>query len=92
MTIDNKDLGVITVLLKRYETERLPKAQAMKAKVAAGQVLDEDDLSYLEHVLTDSHQIMSLIDKHPEYAALAKDTIQLYEEIMTLSQNNSANK
>ncbi|RHW76680.1 hypothetical protein [Colwellia sp. RSH04] len=89
MQVENKDLGVITVLLKRFEHERLPKAKALKAKVDEGNMLDDADLSYLEQVLTDSHQVMGLLNKHPEYAALAKETIKLYEDIMTTSQRNS---
>ena len=89
MSLNEKDLGIISVLLKRFETERLPRAQALKAKVDNGYILDDADLSYLELVLTDSHQVLGLIKKHPEFATLAKAAIMIYEEIMSKSQQNS---
>ena len=92
MTSISKDEGVIAVLLKRFENERWPRAQALKAKVDEGGVLDEADLSYLEHILTDAQQVMGLVQRFPKYAPLAKGIIAMYNEIMTKSQENSAAK
>jgi hypothetical protein len=89
MNLEKQDQGVIAVLLKRFESERYPRAQLLKEKVDNGSVLDNHDLSYLEHTLDDAHKILAIISRHPEYASLAKETLLMYEKIMTKSQQNS---
>jgi hypothetical protein len=82
------DQGVIAVLLKRFETESYPRAQSIKKNIDEGGVLSERDLSFFEETLEHAHQIMALIVRHPEYAALAKEVVLMYEEIMSKSQEN----
>ncbi|QBY02995.1 hypothetical protein E2K93_00795 [Thalassotalea sp. HSM 43] len=89
MDLNQKDHGVIAVLLKRFETERYPKMQALQKKVDDGGVLDERDLEYLEQILHDSHQVMALVKRHPEYGSLAKKVLESYQGIMTKSQENN---
>ncbi|PCI58383.1 MAG: hypothetical protein COB45_00475 [Gammaproteobacteria bacterium] len=89
MDQEEKDKGVIAVLLKRFENERYPRAQLIKAKVDKGAVLDELDMSFIEQTLEDAHQEMAIILRHPEYASLAKEIMLMYEEIMSKSQQNS---
>jgi hypothetical protein len=89
MNQEIKDQGVIEVLLKRFENERYPRAQLLKKKVDNGGVLDDQDLSYLEQTLGEAHQVTALLSRHPEYAALAKEILLMYEEIMSKSQQNS---
>ncbi|TRX55170.1 hypothetical protein [Thalassomonas sp. M1454] len=88
MDIEEKDKGVIAVILKRFEHERYPKLKELNDKVDSGGVLDEKDLDYLEKVLSDYHQVMAVITRHPEYAALAKGVLLMYEEVMNKSQQN----
>ncbi|MDG1731989.1 MAG: hypothetical protein P8M49_07395 [Thalassotalea sp.] len=89
MDLEQQDKGVIAVVLKRFEHERYPKLQTFKANVENGGVLDDDALAYLEKILTDAHQVMAVVKRHPEYAALAKGALLMYEEIMSQSQLNS---
>lgn len=89
MDLEQKDKGVIAVLFKRFEDITYPKIQAMKAKVDAGNVLGPRDIAFLDKTLTDAHQIMGLLKRHPEYAPLAEGVLLMYEEIMTKSQENS---
>ncbi|MDN3653434.1 hypothetical protein QWY77_11840 [Thalassotalea ponticola] len=89
MDLEEKDKGVIAVILKRFETERLPKVKKLQAKVDAGGVLDEYDIDFLEQVFDDAHQVMDVVKRHPEYSKLAKGILQMYNEIMAKSQANS---
>jgi len=89
MDLEQKDKGVIAVLLKRFENERYPRIKQLKAKVDTGAVLDQQDLTYLEQVLMDTHQVIAIITRHPEYGSLAKESLLMYEEIMSKSQLNS---
>lgn len=88
MSQEQKDQGIIAVLLKRFENERYPRAQALKTKVDNGAILDDQDLEYLEQVLADARQVMSIIARHPKYLPLAKGVLLMYEEIMSKSQLN----
>ena len=89
MNQEIKDQGVITVLLKRFENEGYPRAQLLKKKVDNGGILDDRDLSFLEETLEHAQQIMALISRQLEYAALAKEVMVMYEEIMSKSQQNN---
>ncbi|MFO1417164.1 MAG: hypothetical protein U1E83_00705 [Methylotetracoccus sp.] len=77
----NKEIGIAQALLERMETHRLPKALALKAKVDAGQRLDEWELAYLHEVLETAQQIKPLVDHHPEYQELYCRMLELYKEI-----------
>jgi hypothetical protein len=35
------------------------------------------------------HQVIAIVTRHPEYGSLAKETLLMYEEIMSKSQLNS---
>jgi hypothetical protein len=89
MNQEEHDKGVLAVLAKRFEHERYPKMLELKEKVDGGTVLDERDLNYIEHILTDAHQVMAVLTRHPEYAPLAQKCLVMYEEIMSQSQRNS---
>ena len=89
MDQEEKDKGVIAVLLKRFESESYPRARLLKKKVDNGTVLDDQDLFFLEQTLEHAQQVMAIISRHPEYASLAKEVMLMYEEIMSKSQENS---
>ena len=77
----NQDLGMLAVIIKRLETQRLPRALALKEKVDNGERLDDFDLAFLEDVLTDSQEIEPLIERHPEHQEIAGKMVGLYKEI-----------
>jgi hypothetical protein len=83
-----QDTGLITVLLERFEKQRLPRAQSLKEKVDRGELLDEFDLSFLEEVFADVHKIKPLVDRHPEYQELVSRAIRLYKEITAKAMEN----
>ncbi|PKI13963.1 hypothetical protein [Colwellia sp. 12G3] len=89
MDLETKDQGVIEVILKRFEHERYPQMLALKERVDNGAVLDKKDLEYLGQVLEETHQILAIVTRHPEYASLIKAGLVMYEEIMTKSQLNN---
>lgn len=90
MDQERKDQGVIAVLLKRFESESHPRALLLKVKVDTGAELDQYDLSFLEEILGEAHQVIGIVSRHPEYASLAKEIILMYEEIMSKSQQNAS--
>ena len=88
MTDASKDAGLIQVLAERFETQRLPHALSIKAKVDEGEVLDKFDIKFLEQVFEDANTIKPLLDRHPEWQPLAARMIDLYKEITDKALEN----
>jgi len=82
MDQNEKDKGVIMVLLERFNKQRLPRALALKKKVDSGELLDEYDHKYIEEIQKDASQIRSIIERNPEYKDLAENIINLWNEII----------
>lgn len=81
MNQPTKDAGIIQVLVERFETQRLPRAMAMKAKVDAGERLDDMDIAFLEDVFRDARENRHLAEQHPKWQGLVAQALRLYEEI-----------
>ena len=88
MSESPEDVGLITVLLQRLETQRLPRALALKEKVDRGELLDDFDLGFLEEVLPDTSSIRPFLAQHPEYQELAARMMHLYKEITDKALEN----
>lgn len=78
----DKDRGTILMLIERFETQRLPRAQALKKKVDGGGRLDEADIAFLEKVQQDAQYVTPLVRKHPEWQPIVARAATLYKEIM----------
>jgi len=88
MSKSSEDVGLITVLLQRLETQRLPRALALKDKVDRGELLDDFDLGFLEEVFADTSRIRPFLAQHPEYQDLAARMMHLYKEITEKALQN----
>ncbi len=76
-----QDAGMLAVLIERLETQRLPRALALKEKVDGGERLDDFDLAFLEEVFSDSLEVQPLMERHPEHQEIAAKMMGLYHEI-----------
>lgn len=88
---NEKDLATISVLLERLNTQRLPRALALKKKVDGGEVLNDLDLAFLEEVFADAQHAGPLIDRHPQLNELASKLVSLYKEITDKALANQQN-
>jgi len=83
-----RDMGVMTVLLRRVYSQRLPRILILKSKVDQGGLLDRYDIDYLSHVLADARAIQPTIERHPEYQPLAARLISLYKAVIDKAVEN----
>ncbi|MBS1235871.1 MAG: hypothetical protein H6R46_666 [Proteobacteria bacterium] len=81
MTESSKDTGVTQALIERFETQRLPRALALKAQVDRGELLSDMDLAFLKQVFDDAQSIKPLVERQPEWQSLMARAIALYKEI-----------
>ena len=88
MQNEEKDLGTISVLLKRLNEERIPHILAIKDRVDAGHLLSDADIAYLEKAIEDARLASSLVHRHPEYHDLAARILGLYKEITDRALEN----
>ena len=76
-----QDAGMLSVLIERLETQRLPRALALKEKVDQGERLDDFDIAFLGEVFSDSQEIQPLLERHPEHREFAAKIMGLYRDI-----------
>ena len=81
MVNETDDAGVAAAIIERMETQRLPRALELKAKVDKGDVLDDFDIDFLDRVFADTNELRPLLARHPEYQELAARVINLYHDI-----------
>ena len=82
MNETDKDKGIILALLERFNTQRLPVAQALKKKVDSGRLLDESEHQQLYQVEEDLNKVRALIERNPEYKDLAAEILNLWTKII----------
>ncbi len=91
MTDTDKQLGMITVILERFEKFRLPRALEIKAKVDRGEPLDDSDIEHLTLVMADAQDIKRFVDQRPDMQGLYTRAISLYQEITKKALENEEN-
>ncbi len=88
MTDSEKEAGIIQVLVMRLETQRLPRALALKMKVTQGEPLNDLDITFLEEVFSDMARIKPMLDSYPEWHKICSQTSALYADIMSKAREN----
>jgi hypothetical protein len=88
MTETTKDQGVAQALLERFEKFRLPRALDIKARVDAGEKLTENDIAFLERVMSDAEEIKRYVDKVPDLQNLYARAVSLYRDITNKALEN----
>jgi len=86
--IDDKDLGVITALILRFEHQRLPRALEIKQRVDRNERISDYDAEYLATVFEEMRQVLPLARRNPEYRSFFSRVIDLYMEISEHAWDN----
>ncbi len=88
MTDPEKEAGIIQVLARRLETQRLPRALALKEKVDRGERLNDLDIAFLDEVFSDMAGIKPMLDRNPEWHKVFILVSGLYGDIMSKAREN----
>jgi hypothetical protein len=80
--------GVILVLIKRFEKQRLPRLMTLKERVDRGETLSNEDIEFLSMIIHDAQQNKHLIDRHPEWQSFCAYVVHLYETITEKALEN----
>ena len=91
MNESSRDTGLAQVLLERLNTQVLPRALELKAKIDRGEAMDRYDTQFLQGEFTEAAQILPLVNVHPEYQHLFGQVISLYKEITDKALENAKN-
>lgn len=85
------DAALLSVLMERYEKQRLPRAQALKARVERGEPLTDFDIHFLKDVSDSINGIKSFLVRHPGCCGLATQLLNLCTDIAKqgLAQENT---
>jgi hypothetical protein len=82
------DLGIIIVLLERFQKQRLPRILKIKEKVDNGQCLEELDIEFLKALFADAQNNLPLLHRYTEYDHLARKITFMYLEITEKALQN----
>ncbi len=88
MENESEDDGVFFAIMKNMESQHLPRALDLKAKLDQGGVLDDMDIDFLERVFADTDALEPLLSRHPEYQDLVGQVVSLYHDITTSALAN----
>ena len=86
--VSTNDLGLRQVLLERLNTQILPRALGLKAKVDRGECLNDSELQLLNDLLEDATRNTRLAKDHPELHLLCGRMASLYSEITSKALEN----
>jgi hypothetical protein len=88
MTDAEKEEGIVTAMLQRFESQVLPRAMDIQAKLARGERLADFDLQFLEDIMEEAEGTKPYVDRHPELQELYTRTVSLYHEIASQATAN----
>lgn len=87
--LTEKELGVVQVVLERYNREWLPALLEMRAKVDRGEALDDRELSLLSKAIEEARGGATFAKSHPEFKSLIDRATALYDHIEARHKENA---
>ena len=80
--------GTTTAVLRRLQTQVLPKILALQERLARGEKVTTEDLRYLRQGLSETMHAKALFDYNPEFKEISAKIIALYRDISAQALRN----
>jgi hypothetical protein len=64
--VETKNIGVLTVLVSQFRRSRLPRLLEIRESVIQGNMISEDDITFLNNVISDATHAMPTVNGVPE--------------------------
>jgi len=80
--------GTVTALLRRLQTQVLPRMLAIKERLDHGEKASPEDIRYLQLGLSDAMYAKTLFDHHPEFTEISAKVVALYRDMSTQALQN----
>ena len=88
-SLSEKELGVVQVVLERYNREWLPALLDMRKKVDRGETLDDRELSLLSKAIEEARGGATFAKSHPQFKSLIDRATALYDHIEARNKENA---
>lgn len=86
--LSEKELGVVQVVLRRFEQQRLPDLLKIRDKVDRGEAMSDIDISILDNAINEARGSIEFADRHPEFQTLIAEVNHLYKHITDKALEN----
>lgn len=83
-----EQLGVLTVVMERFEKHRLPRILDIKKVIDEGGTLSNSNIEFLDEVLSDTSKYGYFVEKNPDFKDLFSRVAHLYNEITKKALEN----
>ena len=72
---------IFSVTLLNFERGRAHRAYSLLDKVNSGELVDSFDLAFLDQIFAETHTLIPMFARHPEYHDVTGQILGLCEEI-----------
>lgn len=90
MVLIPEEQAILFVTMQQIQTQKLPKILELQTKVNQGNLLNNFDLSFLEKSFKDTHEMLPVINHHPEYQKVCGSMIHIYHLVIEKALENQS--
>jgi len=88
MTDAERDVCLVSAMLRHLNNRRLPKLFAIKERLDHGERLDPQDMRYIHECVQDGFWVRHLCERHPDLTTICTRVTSLYKEITERALQN----
>lgn len=88
MSEASNNSGILAALIQRFMEQRGPRLERLNERLDKGEILTEQDITFLKEVMNDAHTNKALIDGNEELQAVVARIMHVYKVIMDKAVEN----
>jgi len=88
MNQEDDDIGIMMVVIHRFETQSLPRMIEIKQKLDQGGLLNDTDIEFLDRTVHNAKLLFPYLERHPEYEPLFAKVMHYYKTITDMALAN----